>query len=66
MQDDFVVPYGVKSVLGFGGILSPGELYVISMFSKVPISRESAENVRELASSVKEAVEPFVGNAVFA
>ena len=65
-QEDFVVPYGVKSVLGFGGVLSSGELFVVVMFSKVPISRESAENVRDLAASAKEAVEPFVGSAVFA
>ena len=56
----------MKSVLGFGGVLSSGELFVVVMFSKVPISRESAENVRDLAASVKEAVEHFVGSAVFA
>ena len=65
-QEDFVIPYGVKSVLGFGGVLSSGELFVVVMFSKVPISRESAENVRDLAASAKEAVEHFVGSAVFA
>jgi len=65
-QDDFVVPFGVKSVLGFGGILSNGELFVVIMFSKVPIPRETAENVRELGPSAKGAVEPFVAGAVFA
>jgi len=65
-QDDFVVPFGVKSVLGFGGVLSNGELFVVIMFSKVPIPRETAENVRELGPSAKRAVEPFVAGAVFA
>ncbi|MCH7620590.1 MAG: hypothetical protein IH870_01685 [Chloroflexi bacterium] len=65
-QDDFVVPFGVKSVLGFGGVLSNGELFVVIMFSKVPIPRETAENVRDLGPSVKGAVEPFVAGAVFA
>ena len=65
-QDDFVVPFGVKSVLGFGGVLSNGELFVVIMFSKVPIPRETAENVRDLGPSAKVAVEPFVAGAVFA
>ena len=53
--DDFVIPNGIKSVLGFGGVLSSGELFVVSMFSKASIP-----------AGVKEAVEPFVGNKVFA
>ena len=54
-QDDFVIPNGIKSVLGFGGVLSSGELFVVIMFSKASIPAD-----------VKEAVEPFVGNKVFA
>ena len=54
-HDDFVIPNGIKSVLGFGGVLSSGELFVVSMFSKASIPAD-----------VKEAVEPFVGNKVFA
>ena len=65
-QDDFVVPYGVKSVVGFGGVLSSGELFAVIMFSKVSIPRETAENFRGLAASAKEAIQPFVGGAVFA
>ena len=33
-QDDFVIPNGIKSVLGFGGVLSSGEPFVVIMFSK--------------------------------
>ncbi len=65
-QDDFVKPYGVKSVLGFGGVLSSGELFVVIMFSKVSIPAATASSFRELSANVKEAVEPFVGGAVFA
>ena len=32
--DDFVIPNGIKSVLGFGGVLSSGEPFVVIMFSK--------------------------------
>ena len=65
-QDDFVIRYGIKSVLGFGGVLSSGELFVVIMFSKASIPGETANGFRNLAPSVKDAVEPFVGNKVFA
>ena len=65
-QDEFVIPYGIKSVLGFGGILSSGELFVVIMFSKVSIPSQTAELSSRLAADVKQAVEPFVGNKVFA
>ena len=65
-QDDFVIPYGIKSVLGFGGVLSSGELFVVIMFSKTSIPSQTAEGFKNLAPSVKVAVEPFVGKKVFA
>ena len=65
-QHDFVVPYGVKSVVGFGGVLSSGDLFAVILFSKVSIPRETAESFSGLAASAKEAVQPFVGGAVFA
>lgn len=65
-QDEFVIPYGVRSVVGFGGILPSGELYAVILFAKVQIPRETAERFSALASSVKAAVAPFAGQAVFA
>jgi hypothetical protein len=65
-QDDFVVPNGIKSVLGFGGILSSGELFVVIMFSKASIPADVAGKFSAVGASVKEAVEPFVGNKIFA
>jgi hypothetical protein len=65
-QDDFVKSYGVKSVLGIGCVLSSGELFVVIMFSKVSIPASTASSFRDLSANVKEAVEPFVGGAVFA
>ena len=64
-QDDFVVPFGVRSVIGFGGILPSGNLFVIIMFSKVPIPRQTADMFRSLALSVKIAILPFVGKTLF-
>jgi hypothetical protein len=64
-QETFVVPYRVRSVVGFGGILPTGELFAVVMFSKVPVSRETAALFRTLALSVKLAFLPFSGQRVF-
>jgi len=64
-QDDFVIPFGVRSVLGFGGILPSGNLFVIIMFSKVPVPKQTADMFRSLALSVKIAVLPFDGKTIF-
>lgn len=65
-QREFVIPYGVRSVLGFGGLLPSGELYATVLFSKAPIPRATAELFRTLALNVKVAMLPFVGRRVFA
>ena len=41
-QTGFVVPYQIKSVLGFGGLLSSGNLYVVLMFVKNSVPQETA------------------------
>ena len=64
-QEEFVVPVGVRSVLGFGGMLPLGDMFVVILFSKVRIPRETAEMFRTLALNVKMAVLPF-DDAVFA
>jgi len=40
-QDDFVIPNGIKSVLGFGGVLSSSALFVVIMFSKASIPADA-------------------------
>lgn len=64
-QAQFVVPYGVRSVLGFGGLLPTGSLFTVILFSTVPIPRDTAELFRTLALSVKIALLPFDGTADF-
>ncbi|MBM0740516.1 hypothetical protein JOY44_02600 [Phormidium sp. CLA17] len=64
-QQEFVVPLAVRSVLGFGGMLPSGNLIAIIVFSKVPISRETADMFKTLALNVKLAVLPFDQGAVF-
>ena len=65
-QDDFVIPNGIQSVLGFGGVLSSGELFVVIMFSKASIPADVANRFSAMGASVKDALEQFVGNKVFA
>lgn len=58
-QEDFVVPCGVRSVVGFGGMLPSGNLFAVILFSTVPLARETADLFRPLALSVKLALLPF-------
>ena len=64
-QDDFVIPYGVKSVVAFGGVLSSGDLFVTIMFSKTPISDDVAQSFEALGPKVKEAIDPFATGRIF-
>lgn len=54
-QQDFVVPYGVRSVVGFGGLLRSGDLFSVIMFSRLPITEESAGRFRTIGLDVKAA-----------
>jgi hypothetical protein len=65
-QDDFVIPHGVKSVLGFGGMLGTGDLYAVILFAKIHIPRATADLAKTLALRVKEVVQPFAEAKVFA
>ncbi|MGH7803214.1 MAG: hypothetical protein ACREQJ_02625 [Candidatus Binatia bacterium] len=65
-QRDFVVPCGVASVLGFGGVLPEGNLYAAILFVRVPIPVSTAEMFRTVALNVKMAILSFVGGSIFA
>lgn len=58
-QDNFVIPYGIESVLGFGGVLPSGEMFVIIMFLKVSVSPEVAALFKPLSLNVKMGILPF-------
>jgi hypothetical protein len=65
-QKEFVIPYKVKSVLGFGGLLPSEDLFAVILFSRVHIPRETAERFKTLALSAKLALVSFTGDRVFA
>lgn len=64
-QDEFVKPAGIKSVIGYGGILPTGDLFVVIIFMKRAISRRNAELFQPLALSTKLALLPFIHKRTF-
>ena len=58
-QNDFVIPYGVRSVVGCGGVLPSGDLFALILFTTLRLSPETADLFRTLALSVKATVVPF-------
>ncbi len=65
-QKDFVEPYGVKSVLGFGGMLNSGDIFAVILFSRVRVSFKTAELFKPLALSTKTALLQVSSGRVFA
>lgn len=64
-QDEFVIPFGVRSAIGFGGVLPTGDLFAVILFTSIPCSRATADLFKPLALSAKMAVLPFSSGPVF-
>jgi hypothetical protein len=64
-QQDFVIPYGIESVIGFGGILASGDLVTAILFSKVPISAAVADHFKVVGLNFKLAMLPYVRKPLF-
>jgi hypothetical protein len=64
-QDEFVRRYGVRSVVGFGGILVTGDFYAVILFSRVPVSTEVADRFRNLALDLKLAISASPAHTTF-
>lgn len=58
-QTEFVERYGVRSVLGFGGLVGDGELFAVIMFARDPIPASSAARFRNIALDVKAVIHPL-------
>jgi len=56
----------VQSVLGFGGMLSTGDLFAVILFAKIHVPRAMTDPAKSLALRAKEAVHRFVEGKVFA
>lgn len=64
-QEEFVVRFGIQSVLGFGGILPSGELFAVILFATVHVPPKAAERFKSLALDVKSAFSKFNDSTVF-
>jgi hypothetical protein len=64
-QNQFVLPYKVKSVLGFGGMLPSGNLFAVILFSKVSIPLTTANHFKWISAYVRIAIESFDRTKVF-
>jgi hypothetical protein len=64
-QKDFVLKFGIRSVVGFGGSLPSGDLFAVILFARVPISSETADRFRNLALDVKSGLFPYREGEIF-
>jgi hypothetical protein len=58
-QKEFVERYGIESVLGVGGILATGDLFAAILFSRVPITPETADFFKVVSLNLKMAILPL-------
>ncbi|MDQ1271976.1 MAG: hypothetical protein QG591_606 [Planctomycetota bacterium] len=64
-QDEFVIPFGIKSALGFGSMLPTGNLFTVVLFSKTRVLRNTAEMFKYLALNTRMAVLPLVSKKIY-
>src|SRR3954454_774662 len=55
-QRRFIEHYGIRSVLGIGGVLPSGDMFAVALFSSVTIDDRTADLLRSLSLSVKAAI----------
>ena len=58
-QDGFVRAYGIRSVVGCGGMLPSRDLFALILFTRVALDAATADLFRTLALSVKATIVPF-------
>ena len=64
-QQEFVARFGIRSVLGFGGMLPSGELFAVILFATVHVPPQAADRFKTLALDVKGAFSKFNEKTVF-
>lgn len=64
-QQEFVERHGIRSVLGFGGVLGTGELFAVILFATVHVPVNAAQRFRTLALDVKSSFNKFSESDVF-
>lgn len=64
-QSQFVERYGIRSVVGFGGSLTSGELFAVILFARTHITPDMADRFRTIALDAKGCLLPFTPERVF-
>lgn len=59
-QETFVKPHGIRSVIGFGGMLPGDAMFAIILFLRASVSRDVAEMFRPLSLTARLALMRFV------
>ena len=57
-QEDFVLRYGVRSVVGFGGVLASGDTYAVILFTTAPVPASAIPSFRTLSLTIKSLIIP--------
>ena len=63
-QQEFVERYGIRSVLGFGGVLGTGEFFAVILFATVHVPPNTAQRFRTIALDVKSSFTKFSESSV--
>lgn len=63
-QADFVIPYAIRSAIGFGGILPAGEMFAVVAFSRARIPEHAVDAFVAAALGTKLALSPFSGGLI--
>lgn len=58
-KDDFVRPYDIKSVVGFGSLLDQTDLFTVVMFFNVRVTADMASEFNKMARAVCDLLKPF-------
>ena len=64
-QKEFIIPFRVKSLMGFGGMLPTGNLFIMLIFSKTKIPHKTANLFKNTALHIRMAALPFVNEKIF-
>lgn len=64
-QQEFVDRFGIRSVLGFGGLLINGDLFAVILFATVHVSQASADRFKTLALDVKSGFSRYTDANIF-
>jgi hypothetical protein len=64
-QAQFVGRYSIRSVVGFGGSLTAGDLFAVILFTRTFVSPATADRFRTIALDVKGCFLPFLEGPIF-